>query len=435
MREFSLKYGDGRIQFRIPNRNIQQFVEVSGDQLATSGENVVRESLANPLNAPLAEKFCAGRKVLLLVNDSTRKLPYPLLIKELGKALRNCAELRLLLCTGTHQADTPGNREIVRLLEESLAQAGVPNFSIHIHDARQGEFRDVGVTKFGTRVRVNRLADWADAFIVLSDMKNHYFAGYSNILKNFLPGMCAFSSVEKNHSLALHPRAAFGRHPWHPEDSRRDNPLARDMLEAYELIRKDRPVWVLAIITKGEQILWCGGGDPQSVSREAMREVDRRMSRSIQPADALILGCGGYPNDESLYISQRALELNQAAVRPGGKVLFLAECRNGIGPPASRKNFFDLLQGNLEEVLRIIEKKYVMYSHKAYKFARMITNLGFLGMTSKLPSELVASIHLTPVADPQILVEEWLNENPDLKINVVADGNKIALHAGNGGAV
>lgn len=435
MAEFFLKYGDGRIPIRFPDRNLEQFVEVSGEETAAPGENIVRERLARPLNAQVAEKVCAGRKVLLLVNDSTRKLPYPLIIKELGAALRKCAELRLLMCTGTHQAETPGNREIVRLLKESLAAADVSHFSIHIHDARQGEFLNAGVTKFGTRVRVNSLAGWADAFMVISDMKNHYFAGYSNILKNFLPGMCALSSVEKNHSLALHPRAAFGRHPWHPDSSRRDNPLAKDMLEAYELIRQERPVWAVVIITKGDHILWCGAGDPQSVSRAAMVEVDRRMSREIRPADALILGCGGYPNDESLYISQRALELNQAAVRPGGRVLFLAECRNGIGPPASRKNFFDLLQGDLEEVLRIIEQKYVMYSHKAYKFARMITNLGFLGMTSKLSANLVASIHLTPVADPQRQVEEWLSENPDLKINVVADGNKIALHAGNSGAV
>ena len=48
-------------------------------------------------------------------------------------------------------------------------------------------------------------------------MKTHYFAGYSNPIKNFVPGICAFETTEKNHSLALHPHSSFGLHPWHSD--------------------------------------------------------------------------------------------------------------------------------------------------------------------------------------------------------------------------
>ena len=79
--------------------------------------------------------------------------------------------------------------------------------------------RDVGRTSRGTQVLVNVLADEADVFLVVSDVKVHYFAGYSNPVKNFLPGISAFRTVEQNHSLALLEESTHGLHPWHPDPS------------------------------------------------------------------------------------------------------------------------------------------------------------------------------------------------------------------------
>ena len=81
-------------------------------------------------------------------------------------------------------------------------------------------------------------------------MKNHYFAGYSNPIKNFVPGICNYSTAECNHALALRDESTFGQHPLHPDPRRRDNPLAKDMWEAYKIICAGRPVYVLATISK-----------------------------------------------------------------------------------------------------------------------------------------------------------------------------------------
>ena len=107
-----------------------------------------------------------------------------------------------------------------------------------------------GRTSRGTPVEVDAETEGMDAFLAVSDVKHHYFAGYSNPVKSFLPGLCSFETARANHSLALDPGAAFGHHPWHPEAARQDNPLAEDLVEGMQLILGERPAYAVATVTR-----------------------------------------------------------------------------------------------------------------------------------------------------------------------------------------
>jgi nickel-dependent lactate racemase len=305
----------------------------------------------------------------------------------------------------------------------------LPLTKIHVHNCHDDQFQFAGNTARGNAVYFNRLAAAADIFITVSDFKNHYFAGYSNPVKCFLPGICKYETVERNHALALKDEARFGHHPLHADPSRRNNPLAADMVQGCNLITNGSPVYVVALLTSRDKIIWCETGLLEKVTPIAFHEVDKRMSIEMPVADRLIVSCGGAPNDESLYTSQRALELSKNAVRPGGEVLFMAACANGIGPQKSVTNFYEPLRESPEKILTHLNEKYVMYAHKTYKFARMIQQLRGIHMHSKLSEEQVRAIHLVPAPQPQSVVDSWLKENPDCTINVVLDGNKFAIHA------
>jgi len=201
------------------------------------------------------------------------------------------------------------------------------------------------------------------------------------------------------------------------------------MEEGFRLITKDRPSYALVTIEKEHKILWSAFGNLEEVTQQGILQVDEMMSQTVEPADFLIVSSGGYPNDETIYTAQRALELSKAAVKPGGKILFLAECRNGIGPQSAKENFFDLLARPLDEVFHLLEQEYIMYSHKAYKFARLIDRCSFIGIHTRLSKSEVERIHLTFVDDPVKLVKKELEANPNVTFNLVNDGNKIALHA------
>jgi nickel-dependent lactate racemase len=264
---------------------------------------------------------------------------------------------------------------------------------------------------------------------VLSDVKCHYFAGYSNPIKNFVPGICSFETAEQNHSLALDDKATFGLHPWHSEQSRRANPLAADQLEAMWLIVKDRPVYALVTISTLDRIQWARFGPVEQVCRAAFAVADRRNTHTVSPVGHLIVSPGGLPNDVNLYIAQRALELTKNAVKDGGEVLFLAACPNGVGEEQTMENFYNLLTAPIEQVLKSVESEYKLFGHKSYKLARLIQRLRRIWMYSQIPDELIEAIHLHPAHQPQAVVNNWLAENPGAKITIVDGANKLALYA------
>jgi len=430
--KIEVRYDNGFVSLDIPDANVAGVIRPWQDQAKADGAIRHFAGLPRAMACPDAKDFqaqIAGRRLCVLLDDATRDEPFEPIFKQLFGLLRKSSLVQFLICTGTHEPDTPGNARIKAQIEEAASAAGLGRFEIHVHDCDRDEFVRAGATARGTEVIYNALADQADVFLVLSDVKVHYFAGYSNPIKNFVPGICAFATAEQNHSLALDEKSTFGVHPWHQNHARRNNPLAEDQLEGMRLIARDRPIFALITITTGGQIRWARFGPIKSVSAEAFTTVDQRNTHTVAPVGHLIVSPGGLPNDIDLYIAQRALELTKSAVADGGEILFLAACPGGVGEKKTLENFYNRLTAPIEEILKSIESQYKLYSHKPYKFAQMIRRLRRIWIHSQMPDEVLTAAHLYPTHKPQAVVDAWLNEQPDAKIMVVDGANKIALYA------
>ena len=422
-----LHYGKGVTSLQIPQANLGQVIRPWQEDGETDNVTLLQQALA----ASEVKNFqddVSGKRLCVLVDDGTRDNPFGDIFGQLFGALRKASFARFLICTGTHDPDTAENERIRRQIEQAAGKAGIADFDIHAHDCQRDRFLDAGSTSRGTQVLSNVLTDDAQAFLVLSDVKVHYFAGYSNSVKNFVPGICAFETAEQNHSLALDEKSTFGVHPWHGDESKRTNPLAEDQLEGMRLIVKNRPTYTLTTITTSRQIRWARFGSVEQVSAEAFATVDQRNTHTVTPCGRLIVSPGGLPNDIDLYIAQRALELTKNAVKDDGEILFLAACPSGIGEKKTMENFYDRLTLPLDEVLKSIQSEYKLYSHKPYKFAQMIRRLRRIWMYSEIPDDLVEAAHLYPTHDLQGVVDRWLAEQPDARITVVDGANKIALY-------
>ena len=427
-----IHYGDGIVSLNIPDGNLAGIIRPWQDEARADGAIRHFAGLPRAMACPDAKSFqaeIAGRRLCVLLDDASRDEPFEPVFEQLFAKLQKASFVQFVICTGTHEPDTPGNARIRQLIEQAAGAAGIGDFAIHSHDCDHDEFTRAGATSRGTEVIYNALADQADVFLVLSDVKVHYFAGYSNPIKNFLPGICAFATAEQNHSLALDEKSTFGLHPWHKDHRRRINPLAEDQLEGMRLIVKDRPVYTLITITTSGQIRWAKFGPVKSVSAEAFATVDQKNTHTVAPVGRLIVSPGGLPNDIDLYIAQRALELTKSAVTDGGEILFLAACPGGVGEKKTLENFYNRLTAPIEEILQSIESHYKLYSHKPYKFAQMIQRLRRIWVHSQMPDDVLAAAHLYPAHDPQAVVDGWLAEQPDVRIMVVDGANKIALYA------
>lgn len=427
--EISLPYGRGQVSLDIPDENLLELIRPRTYQGKTTIQELER-ALDEPLGEAL-EELAHGRRTCVLLEDDTRDVAHREVIDGIAERLSGATSVSFIICTGSHDPATEGNREIVEMAREAAERSELRLEGVHVNDCFASDFVEIGITKRGTPVRVNPRALGADLYVVGSDMKNHYFAGYSNALKNFLPGICAYDTVEANHSWALDPKSTFGAHPLHPDPSRRGNPLASDMLEARDMIAGNAEVFVLASISSHRQLLWSAAGKADRVTTEGLSMVDRLASFRVERTDHAIISPGGYPQDESLYHAQRGLELTKNAFEDGGRVLLLAECVKGIAPnEKAKENFYDRLTGPLDEVLDSIKSGYQLYSHKAYKFAEMISRLRSIEIYTELASGVLKNAHLAKAVDPQEVVDNWIKDDPGARILVFDDANKIAVYAG-----
>jgi len=422
-----INYGDSPIELEIPDKNFAGKIIPKALKIKENTLQVLQDAMNNS-EINLFE-ITKGKSVCVMIEDHTRSEPHKELIETLSANLKNADFIQFVIATGTHEVEHPENIEILNMINQSAKKYNL-NYDAYIHDGLNGDFEEVGTTSFGTKVLVDKKCIGHDVYVVAADMKAHYFAGYSAPVKDFLPGICAFETIEHNHSFAIHDNATFGRHPMHSDIHRRSNPVAEDMVEAMNLIINQSPVFVLGVITSNKKIIWAKAGDINQVSTEAFDVLDEIASFTVEPVDRIIVSPGGYPFDLSIYASQRALELTKNAIKENGEILFLAECRDGIAPNQEAKElFYDKLTQPIPKVIEDISQKYKLYTHKAYKFARLIQKVNKIWMYTTLSKEDVERIHLYKAEDPQDVIDKWIKENPDVKILVFDKASKLTIYA------
>jgi nickel-dependent lactate racemase len=424
--QVTLDYGIKKIPVDIPDVNLAGLITPRQEQAdITQNASILSEILKN--ESGRFQEQIANHRLTVLLADATRDLPTDVCLGAIVSLLSKCSTVQFILCTGTHTAQTKENLALCKAIQKIWDQNHSSPVEVLIHDCQNARFLDAGVTSRGTSMHYNAAIKDTDVFLVLSDVKPHYFAGYSNPVKNFVPGICDYETTRGNHSLTLDAASTFCVHPWHKNPAQQNQPLAADQVEAMEAIVKGRPIYALTTISSHQAIQWAAFGPIRQVCQKAFAQADLWNLHTVNPVLRLIVSPGGYPNDMDLYIAQRALELTEQAVLDGGEILFVSACQDGIGPQTSMEHFWDILIRPLDEIDRTIEGNYKLFSHKPYRFARLIQRLRKLYVFSEMPDDHIIAAHMTPVDNPQDIIDGWLKEDHQTKILVVNGANKLAL--------
>jgi nickel-dependent lactate racemase len=413
------------IPFQVPPENVAGFIQPQAIKSSGSNIEIVKEAV-NRIESQL-DRQLDGRSVGVLLPDGTRDLPLQDILKVLLPLLKSARTILFFICTGSHRPQTPANEQIISCLHTETTRAGIRAYEIISHDCQKGPFRSMGRTTRGSEIRYNARLEEVDVVVILSDVKHHYFAGYSNPVKNIFPGLCAFNAIEQNHSMTFDESSQAGVHPWHADPNKRDNPLAADQCEAFERIVRDRPVWALTTISNARIIQWADFEYAADASARAFDQVDKWNARTVEKVEYLVVSPGGLPNDVDLYIAQRALELTASTVQDGGQVLFMAACPEGIGSELTRKHFEDKLKRPPEEILNQSPGKYHLFEHKPYRFAKLIQRLHRLWVHSEMDASVIRDIYMHPCMDPKATVSQWLTQDPDARILFIDKANKLLV--------
>lgn len=408
----ALKYGSAEVEVDVPDENFAGVLEVKDVPGCADPVGEVRRSIRSPIASPPLHVVMRGkRNAVVIVNDHTRDTRtreiLAGLLSELNEVGFQRKDVTLVFGCGTHRKVRDDEAKML-LGEDVWSQ-----YEWVSHNC-DGDVTFLGETSFGNSVYVNSLVAEADAKILTGDITFHYYAGYTGGRKSILPGVSARETILFNHAMMLHPAARSG--------VLNGNPVHLDMTEAARLAKPD--FIVNAVQNTNGEIIRVFSGDMEAAFMEGVKLVDSLYKVETEPADIVILSAGGYPKDIDLYQAHKALDSVIPIVREGGCVIFLAECRDGVGNQVFHEWMKEKL--SIEEMERRLKSDFKLGGHKAYYLAKALKKVKIFAMSSLPAEELENVFNITPVES----VEEGLREalkitGKNSKIKVVPHGASI----------
>lgn len=376
MRKIELPFGHHRISLELPN----ELGCLSVIEPHRSNIDAVRLALIAPIDSPsLCQLVKAGQKIVIITSDITRPCPsykiLPPLMEELGAAGVRDEDVTVIFGLGTHRKQT--DEERISLVGSEMAAR------LKCIDSDPDRTVFVGRTSRGTAVEVFEPVVEADVRIVLGNVEPHYFAGYSGGAKAIVPGVCSAETIRNNHALMVDPRARSG--------NIEDNPVRLDIEEGAALVGID---FILNVVLDSHKdIVYAVAGHPITAHRMACRVVDALSMTPVQhPADIVIVSAGGYPKDLNMYQAQKALDNAALAVKPGGIIIWVAQCAEGFGS----KTFEEWLVGtSVDQIIEKIQQDFVIGGHKAAAIAR-VQNRATIMLISDMADDIVRACRMEP---------------------------------------
>ena len=355
--------------------------------------------------SPGLDEEPSGR-VVIVVDDHTRPCPTEPMLDQVLERLRVPRErITVIFATGSHRAVRP---------EEAEEILGKHYGRVHAisHDCRRRHV-DLGSTSRGTPVLIDELYQAADYRILLGDVEPHYFAGYGGGRKSILPGVSAYESIQANHKLMFLPGAEIGVLD--------GNPVSEDMQEAADRAGAE---FTLNVVQNPEhEIVSAHAGHHRDVVRQGAKVVDSmyKVEYEGEPADVVIVAANGHPHDVDLYQAYKALHMAMRVAKPGGTIVFVAECRDGAGS----KKFVDYLRKyrTSEEVEAALKEVFELGGHKAYYHLRAVERHRILALTSIPADEVKGLFRMEPVGNLQEGIDGALEGLESPRIVVMPEGS------------
>lgn len=392
MPEINLKYGQTEIPFEF---NEDQF-EILGrkEYLEPLSDVEIGEKLENPVDSKTIEEIIQPNEtVLIVVPDATRKIAcgqvVNLLVRRLIANGTMPYEINIIFATGIHRPVT--EKEKQEILTPFIAQR-VKTFNHNSRDLMQ--FVRLGKTSGGIPIELNRKLTEYDHTIIIGGINFHYFAGFTGGRKSICPGLGSSRTISGTHKLAFNCKK-MDRREGVGVGKLDGNPVHEAFIE---VVQKMPPGFAINTFVndKGKLIdLICGDW---KTSHEKACEIyaEKHTIKIKEKRDIVIVSCGGFPHDLNMIQAHKALDTASHACTEGGKIIFLAECKNGLG----RDDFIDWFKAkdssNLAE--KLCEKYQVngqtawSLLRKAEKFnVEIITDLD-LELTDKMRLKQVLSL-------------------------------------------
>ena len=326
MIQLGFAFGKDGIRFAVPDGPRYELIESRTAPPLEDVDSALDAALDHPVSGLTLSALAAGKKTAAIsVCDITRPAPnrvtLPPLLRRLHDAGIPIAGVTILIATGLHRGAT--GDEIRSILGPEIAET----YHVVNHDARAAEDHSwLGSTKRGTPVHIDKRFLAADLHITLGFIEQHLMLGFSGGRKLVAPGLAGQETIKVIHS------PKFMREPLATEGSIVDNPLHDELLEIAAMARHD---FILDVtLTQDRKISGIFAGAPVEAHAAGVAFLQSTsLARLTGVADVVITSAAGYPLDLTFYQTIKGVTAAQHIVRPGGAILILGECTEGVGSP------------------------------------------------------------------------------------------------------
>jgi len=185
---------------------------------------------------------------------------------------------------------------------------------------------DLGATSRGTPVKLDRRFVEADVRIATGLVEPHFMAGYSGGRKVIAPGVAHQDTITTFHS------ARFMAHPRAANCVLEGNPLHEEQLE---IMRKLGHALALnTVIDEHRNLSFVNFGE---VVQSHLLAVDFIRRYAVVPVArkfaTVVTSAAGYPLDKTYYQTVKGMVAPIDILAPGGDLLIVSECAEGMGSP------------------------------------------------------------------------------------------------------
>lgn len=416
---YQLKYGKDVISFSIPEELNVTRLNPPEEVVGSNEKEIITQALANPINSDAMEKIVRkGEKTCIVVPDRTRVCQASVYLPEIISRLNQCGiqdeDITILMANGSHRANTP--EEVVEIVGKDIFH----RIKIIEHDyADHDSLVHLGETKNGTPVFVNRHLVQAERVILTGGVLHHYFAGFGGGPKMVVPGNAGIETIVKNHSFTIHPYFP-ALHPACFEGNTEDNPVHSDIRDALKFITVD---FILNVVTNSQgKICQAFAGELFAAHRAACQSVHQLHSIGFdKPADLVIVSANGYPKDLHFIQVHKALHHAYAALKPGGTIILLAKCDDGIGS----KTFLEWFDNDpdLKTMHLNLLQNFKINGNTALSL-KMKTDTSRIFFMTELDRELVKKLGMMPVTNLSDVLDQILPSlNAESEILIITDGS------------
>ncbi|MHC1579319.1 MAG: nickel-dependent lactate racemase family protein [Candidatus Alkanophagales archaeon] len=417
MPSFKLPYGTGVLEFEMEAVALDGGRSPAGAGRGTPRHDVIRSAMSNPIGTKrLRDLRVAGaREVVIVVDDHTRATPTELMLDAIMEELKlnagvRTTDVRVLVACGTHEP--PAEGELRRILGKYYDLYRDGELEVELHDCDDAErLVRLGETSRGTPVLINRSYVDAGLRILTGDITLHYYAGFGGGRKSIIPGIAGRESIRRNHALLVDERAATA--------NLEGNPVHLDMCEFASFAP---PHFTLNVVADADGALVDAyAGELNAVFERGVAAARKIFERHVGGGfDALIVSAGGFPKDRNLYQASKAIEHCYRAIKPGGKLILVARCDEGVGD----EHFERWMGFDETELERAIRENFVLGGHKAFYLRRAMRRVN-ISIVSELDACKLEEWGIGAYSSLEEALKEEVKEGD--KVGVVRRGMDVLL--------